>query len=102
MLAVVRHGDRTPKQKMKMKITQVCTDIDSGETVRLTFAQCFALSLQTTIRRELLFLSVKCVECSCISCSPSMEQLPSNHKFSLNQLKTQYMQVVIHISVQDS
>ena len=24
MLAVVRHGDRTPKQKMKMKITQVC------------------------------------------------------------------------------
>lgn len=24
VLAVVRHGDRTPKQKMKMKITQVC------------------------------------------------------------------------------
>lgn len=24
MLAIVRHGDRTPKQKMKMKITQVC------------------------------------------------------------------------------
>ena len=23
VLAVVRHGDRTPKQKMKMKITQV-------------------------------------------------------------------------------
>ena len=23
MLAVVRHGDRTPKQKMKMKVTQV-------------------------------------------------------------------------------
>ena len=22
MLAVVRHGDRTPKQKMKMKVTQ--------------------------------------------------------------------------------
>ena len=24
VLAVVRHGDRTCKQKMKMKITQVC------------------------------------------------------------------------------
>lgn len=24
VLAVVRHGDRTPKQKMKMKITQAC------------------------------------------------------------------------------
>ena len=23
MLAVIRHGDRTPKQKMKMKVTQV-------------------------------------------------------------------------------
>jgi hypothetical protein len=23
VLAIVRHGDRTPKQKMKMKITQV-------------------------------------------------------------------------------
>ena len=23
VLAVIRHGDRTPKQKMKMKITQV-------------------------------------------------------------------------------
>ena len=25
VLAVVRHGDRTPKQKMKMKVTQVST-----------------------------------------------------------------------------
>jgi hypothetical protein len=25
VLAVVRHGDRTPKQKMKVTVTQVCT-----------------------------------------------------------------------------
>ena len=25
VLAIIRHGDRTPKQKMKMTVTQVCS-----------------------------------------------------------------------------
>lgn len=42
VLAVVRHGDRTPKQKMKMKVTQVGANCQSASVWAPAVATCSA------------------------------------------------------------